>query len=137
MEQLIDLMPLDCIHENGAFYPFAVVSDAVDEFNKRIEPRNGALGECTIPILTNWQGPPEARYLQVDLSRASHIVRHVWIDDFILKCKVTLLGQYAEMAREMDFHFLGVPRATGVTGDDGVCTKYTLITVDLALPELT
>ncbi len=135
MEQLIDLMPLDCYHENGAFYPLIVVEEAVNDFNTR-NPK-GMVGESSMPILI---GLPEEmhmdRYTRVELSRASHIVRHFWIDDGILRCKVFLLGKYAQLAEEMDFEYYGVPRATGVSDEQGVCSKYTLITVDLSLPDL-
>lgn len=137
MEQLIDLLPLDVFTDGGAYYPLSVVEEAAYDFNKRIEARNGTMGECNVPDIKDWQGPPETRYMQIDLSRVSHIVRNMWIDGGYLRCKVFLLGKYAELARELNFDYLGIPRATGATNEQGVCTKYTLITVDLSLPELT
>ena len=137
MEQLIELMPLEVVTEAGNFYPLSIIEEASNDFNKRIEDRNGTPGECGIPPLTDFQGPPEIRYLQVDLARVSHIVRHTWIDGHTFMCKVFLLGKYAQLAQEMNFDFLGIPRATGSFDDSNVCNKYTLITVDLALPELT
>lgn len=136
MEQLIDILPIDSYTVTGHYYPLIVIEEAVAEFTERVKERNGTLGECTVPELADWSGPPESRYMQVDMSKVSHIVRHVWIDNSVLRCKVHLLGKYAEIAKEMNLDFLGVPRATGVTDEQGICTKYTLITVDLALPEI-
>ena len=130
MEQLIDLLPLDCYLDNGCFYPAEVLQSAVEEFNERTKD-HPMMGECTIPSIMDME-----RYVRIDISRVSHIVRHVWVDDGYVKCKIQLLGHYAELARELDFDYKGIPRATGVTAEDsGVCSKYTLITVDLALPE--
>ncbi len=130
MEQLIKLLPLDCYLDNGCFYPADVLTAAVDEFNER-NKETPMVGEC--------ESPPNAttdRYVRIDWSKVSHIIRHVWIDDSHIQCKVHLLGHYAELARELDFDYRGVPRATGVTNEEsGVCSKYTLITIDLALPK--
>jgi len=138
MEQLIQLLYLDAPDPNGLIYPTNVVEDACTEFTDRIKKRGGMLGECGIPTDINWDNDPPARYMEIDLVRASHIVRHVWIEDHTLNCKVQLLSKYAEIAQELNIDFLGVPRATGAFEESSkMCTKYTLITVDLALPELT
>jgi hypothetical protein len=137
MEQLIQLLPLDVPDPNGIIYPTNVVEDACTEFNNRIKKRGGMLGECGIPPDISWDNDPPARYMEIDLVRASHIVRYVWVEDHTLQCKVQLLSKYAEIAQELDVDFLGVPRATGAFEEGSkTCTKYTLITVDLALPEL-
>jgi hypothetical protein len=137
MEQLIQLLYLDVPDPNGNIYPTNVVEDACTEFNSRIKKRGGMLGECGIPIDVDWNNDPSGRYMEIDLVRASHIVRHVWVKDHELQCKVQLLSKYAEIAKELDVDFLGVPRATGSFEEGSkTCTNYTLITVDLVLPEL-
>ena len=137
MEQLIQLLYLDTPVNNGIIYPTGVIEAACLEFEERIKPRGGVLGECGIPTDINWDGDPPARYMEIDLTRASHIVRHVWVENQTLNCKVQLLSKYAEISQELNVDFLGIPRSTGVV-DEGskMCTKYTLITVDLAVPEL-
>ena len=138
MEQLIQLLYLNVPNPNGGIiYPSNVIEDACMEFEKRIEKRGGMLGECGIPIDINWDNEPPTRYMEIDLVRASHIVRHVWVEDHKLQCKVQLLSKYAEIADLLNVEFLGIPRATGVIEEGSkTCTSYTLITVDLALPEL-
>jgi hypothetical protein len=77
--------------------------------------------------------------MSIDLGRVSHIVKHMWIEKRRMVCKVKLLGKYAEIAKHMDIEFMGVPRAVGVIegkAPERVCTKYDIITVDLALPDM-
>ena len=139
MEQLIDLLYLDELDPSGVIYPTAVVARAVQEIEERIKKSDGILGECSIPMNTNFNTTPDLRYQSIDMGRVSHIVRHVWIEKKRLKCKVKLLGQYAQIRELMPVSFEGVPRAIGaVEGSDKekVCTEYTLITVDLSMTEL-
>lgn len=134
MEQLISLLPIDVCTDSKHIYPRTIIEEAIKEFNGRVA--KGVAGECSIPPVHDWGGEPSERYGSVDLQRVSHIVKHVWIDDGWLMCKVHLLGKFAELANELDIHYQGIPRATGTMTEEGVCTKYTLITVDLASPEL-
>ena len=139
MEQLIDLMYLDELDPSGVIYPTEVVARAVQEIEKRINKTDGILGECSIPVGTDFYATPDIRYQSIDMGRVSHIVRHVWIEKKRLKCKVKLLGQYAQIRELMPVSFAGVPRAIGAVegkGKEKVCTEYTLITVDLAMTEL-
>ena len=139
MEQLMQILLLDTPDANGVIYPTGVIETACFEFEKRLkEGRGGILGECGIPTGINWDGDPSGRYMEIDLSRASHIVRHVWVEDGKLNCKVQLLSKYAEIADLLNVDFYGIPRSTGAfEAGSKVCSTYTLITVDLALPELT
>ena len=122
----------------GITYPVSVVEEACLDLGERIQKYGGVLGECSIPPGVIWDGDPTERYTAIDLSRASHIVRHVWIENKQLHCKVQLLSKYAEISEFLNVDFLGIPRSTGVIDDASkTCTTYTLITVDLALPELT
>jgi hypothetical protein len=139
MEQLIDLLYLDELDPSGVIYPTDVVALAVQKIEERIKKTNGILGECGIPVGTSFDRSPDIRYQSIDMGRVSHIVRHVWIEKKRLKCKVKLLGQYAEIRELMPVSFEGIPRAIGVVegkGKEKVCTEYTLITVDLAMTEL-
>jgi len=133
MEQLIDLIPLDVPTAGGSFYATELIEAAMMEFNERAG-EHGVLGEFGPPVV-NMNEEPEARYLKIDIANASHIVKNMWIDGGYLRCKVHLLSKYAEIANLMNLDFRGIPRATGVMDEQGVCTKYTLITVDLASPE--
>lgn len=132
MEQLIDLLYLDEPGPNGIIYPTAVVQVAVTEFEERIKNSGGILGECSIPAETQLDKEPTDRYTSIDLGRVSHIVLHMWIDKRTLKCKVKLLGKYAQITDLLPLTFEGIPRATGHI-ENKVCTLYSLITVDLAL----
>lgn len=138
MEQLIPILPLDVpIRDGGPVYPTSVVEDAVHEFEKRIEGKGGQLGECGLPPDVDLSAEPSMRYYGVDLLRASHIVRHVWIDNGVLTCKVHLFSKFAEMAQLLNFDWNGIPRAVGEYDAAGqICTKYTLITVDIDMPEI-
>jgi hypothetical protein len=139
MEQLIYLLPLDTPVHNGTIYPSSVIEDACREFEERIKKRGGMLGECSIPPDINWDEdvPIPERYMNIDLARASHIVRHAWVENGSLNCKVQLLSKYAEISDLLNIDYLGVPRSTGsIEAGSNVCTAYTLITVDLAMPEL-
>ncbi len=139
MEQLIQLLYLDELDPSGILYPSPVVVNAVGEFEKLIQKYDGVLGECSVPDGVNWDGEPDLRYMTIDLGRVSHIVKHVWIEKRKMMCKVKLLGKYAEIAKLMNLEFKGVPRATGVIEGkepERVCTKYDIITVDLALTVL-
>jgi hypothetical protein len=137
MEQIIQLLHLGVPDPNGIVYPTNIVEDACTEFNARIKERGGMLGEYGIPADINWDTEPPTRYMEIDPIRASHIVRHVWVEDHTLQCKVHLLSKYAEIADLFNVDFLGIPRATGAFVEgSSTCTKYTLITVDLILPEL-
>lgn len=139
MEQLIDLLELDKMTSDGVIYPTAVVAKAVAAFEERIKKDGGVLGECSPPQNTQYAETPDVRYQSIDTNRVSHIVRHVWIDNKLLKCKVKLLGRYAEILDLMTLSFHGIPRAVGtMEGSDTqkVCTDYTLITVDLSLNDL-
>ena len=129
MEKLLELMRLDEPDKLGTVYPTAVVATGIAEFEERIKTSNGILGECSPPS-------SDARYGYIDLSRVSHIVQHIWIDKKILKCKVKLLGQYAQIADITNAEFEGVPRAVGFLEGQKVCTEYTLITIDLSLTEI-
>lgn len=135
MEKLLELMRLDEPDKTGIIYPSAVVLAAVKDAEDRIALTNGILGECTPPI----QEPSgvKARHAYIDLSRISHIVQHIWIENKRLMCKVKLLGQYAQVEDIMTLGFEGVARATGIIEGERerVCTEYTLITVDLSLPQ--
>jgi len=139
MEQLIELMRLEEPHEiTGVIYPTGVVLKAVEQFEARIKesPESGGiLGECSPPAYDPARGL-DTRYRSIDLVRASHIVRHLWVEKKTLICKVKLLGKYAEMAKYLDINFDGLPRATGVIEGENVCTDYTIITIDLISPEL-
>ena len=74
--------------------------------------------------------------LTIDLARASHIVKHVWIENAVVYAKIFLLGRYAEIADQLKVDFLGIPRAVGeISGKSKTCTSYTLVTVDIILPE--
>ena len=139
MEQLIDLLYLDELDPSGVIYPTEVVARAVKEMEERIKKTDGILGECSIPTGTNFYATPDARYQSIDMGRVSHIVRHVWIEKKRLKCKVKLLGRYAQIRELMPVAFEGIPRAIGAVEGSGkgkVCTEYTLITVDLSMTEL-
>lgn len=129
MEKLLELMRLDEPDNQGIVYPTAVVAKAIAVFEDRIKSTNGVLGECSPPL-------SDARHGYIDLSRVSHIVQHVWIDKKILKCKVKLLGQYAQIEDITTLDFDGIPRAVGVLEGQKVCTEYTLVTIDLSLTEL-
>ncbi len=133
MEQIVELLVVDKPDHSGVTYPLSVVEDAVNDFNKRIEAKGGILGECGIPQDIDPEG---RRLLEIDLPRASHIVRHVWINNAVVCAKVFLLGKYAEIADQLNLNFLAIPRAYGdINGVKKLCTKYTLITVDIILPE--
>lgn len=129
MEQIIELFPVES-HEAGNYYPLVVIEEAIDEIEKRIAEDGGVVGEMGIPLPAD----DPARIGSIDYSRVSHVVQHVWIDNGMVMCKVRLLGKYSELREIMGVEFSGIPRAFGQIGDDGVCTKYTLITVDLGLP---
>lgn len=140
MEQLIDLLYLDQrLESTGVIYPTAVILRAVQDFEDRIKSSGGILGECSMPTGTDMEQEPSLRYTSIDMGRVSHIVQHAWVENNLLKCKVKLLGQYAQIAELMPVEYEGIPRATGaVEGNprDRVCTEYTLITVDLSLTEI-
>ncbi len=139
MEQLIDLLYLDELDPSGVIYPSAVVARAVEKIVERINKTDGILGECGIPVGTSFDRSPDERYQSIDMGRVSHIVRHVWIEKKRLKCKVKLLGQYAQIRELMPVTFEGIPRAIGAIegkGKERVCTEYNLITVDLAMTDL-
>jgi len=135
MEKLLELMRLDEPDNQGIVYPTAVVAKAIAEFEDRIKSTNGVMGECNPPS-TNSSTGVDPRHGTIDLSRVSHIVQHIWIEKKILKCKVKLLGHYAQIENIMNLEFEGVPRAIGVLEGHKVCTDYTLITVDLSLMEI-
>lgn len=137
MEQLIQIMRLDEPDEIGIIYPTLVVKDAVQNIEERIQHADGVLGECSPPPRDEID-ESDSRLVSIDLARTSHIVKHLWIEDRTLMCKVKLLGKYADIAKHMNVEFHGVPRATGIIDGkepDRVCTKYTIITIDLALIE--
>lgn len=139
MEQLIDLLRIDELDEVGVIYPAALMRKAVADFEERINLTEGVLGECSPPVGAQFDNSPDMRYMSIDMGRVSHIVRHVWIEQNWMKCKVKLLGQYAEIRNLMPVTFDGIARASGlVEGVPGelVCTAYTLITVDLSMKEL-
>ncbi len=138
MEQLIELMRLDEPQPStGTIYPVAVVAKGILVIEKRIQDYQGVLGECSPPPTNSATSiAADYRYGCIDLSRVSHIVKHVWIDRKTLMCKVRLLGKYAEMAKEMNMEFGAAVRATGLIEERKVCTAYTLITIDLLMPEL-
>lgn len=139
MEQLIQLLRLDEPDLDGNIYPQAVVNSAVQKFEERIQKYNGVMGECSIPNDLQMAQNPDVRFVSIDLGRVSHIVRHVWIENKTLMCKIKLLGKYAQLAELMDVEFLAVPRAGGeMDGVKGrlVCTNYSLVTVDLVLPSM-
>ena len=138
MEQLIELMRLDEMQPNtGTIYPVAVVAKGVQVIEKRIQDYQGVLGECSPPSVNSITSiAADYRYGCIDLSRVSHIVKHVWIDKKTLMCKIRLLGKYAELSKEMNMEFGAAVRATGLVEESKVCTAYTLITIDLLMPEL-
>jgi len=138
MEQLIELMRLDEPCPNGTIYPTAVVAKGVKDIEDRIALTNGVLGECNPPAAKAGSVEITKRFTRIDMARVSHIVQHVWIDNKTLMCKIKLLGKYAEISHHMDITFGGIPRSTGLLEGDNsnVCTEYSMITVDLALPEL-
>jgi len=59
----------------------------------------------------------------------------MWVDGGYLNCKIKLLGTYAEICLLLNFEFLGIPRASGIITEQ-VCSKYNIVTIDLAMPEL-
>ena len=128
MEQLVALLELDTLDHNGVIFPTSVVEDAVVEFNKRVDANGGVLGE-----LGHVHTDDSDRFLAIDVSRASHIVKHLWVDNAILKAKIQLLGKYAEIVEHLDIEVLGVPRSFGGFKDQ-ICTSYTIVTVDIELP---
>ena len=136
MEQLIPLLYLDVPTEpSGVIYPVGAVNDACKEFEELIEEHGGVPGEYGRPPIDTSNAPTN-RYQAIDLTNVSHIVKHVWTENGVLMCKVHLLRHYAEMAEHLGFEYRGIPRAVGVTDEKlGMCTKYTLITVDIALTD--
>ena len=130
MEQIVELMVVDKPDHSGIIYPLSPVEDGIADINKRITEKAGVLGECGIPLIVDGG----RSVLSIDLVRASHIVKHVWIENAIVYAKIFLLGKYAEIADQLKIDFLGVPRAIGEINGK-VCTAYTLVTVDIILPE--
>jgi hypothetical protein len=133
MEQLITLMPLDVVLENGTVFTTAIVKDAVSEFNERANLTYGIFGEYAMPLTGEYS---MSRYTSIDMGRVSHIIRHMWIEHGLLMCKVHLLSKYAEIAQLMGIEYQGIPRAMGRIDEQGICVSYALITVDLAVPKL-
>ncbi len=123
-------MVVDKPDHSGIIYPLSTVEDGIADINKRITEKAGVLGECGIPLIVDGG----RSVLSIDLVRASHIVKHVWIENAIVYAKIFLLGKYAEIADQLKIDFLGVPRAIGEINGK-VCTAYTLVTVDIILPE--
>ena len=130
MEQIVELLTVDKPNHSGIIYPLSIVEDGITDINKRITEKEGGLGECGIPMIVSGG----RSVLDVDLVRSSHIVKHVWIENAIVYAKIFLLGKYAEIADQLKIDFLGVPRAIGEINGK-VCTTYTLVTVDIILPE--
>jgi hypothetical protein len=134
MEQIVELMVLDTPDPAGIIYPFSVVEDGITDINRIITEKEGVLGECGVPNLSVSNGGRGV--LTIDLARASHIVKHVWIKNSVVYAKIFLLGRYAEIADRLKVDFLGIPRGVGkINGKNKMCTEYTLITVDIILPE--
>lgn len=131
MEQIVELLVVDKPDSSGIIYPLSVVEDGITEINNRITQVGGVLGECGVPMLASG-----GSVVEVDLARASHLVKHVWIEHAVVYAKVFLLGKYAEIADQLKVDFLGIPRAIGeINGKNKVCTAYTLVTIDIILPE--
>jgi hypothetical protein len=130
MEQIVELMVVDKPDHSGIIYPLSIVEDGITDINKRITEKEGVLGECGVPMIVDGG----RSVLSIDLVQASHIVRHVWIENAVVYAKIFLLGKYAEIADQLKVDFLGIPRAIGEINGK-VCTAYTLVTVDIILPE--
>lgn len=133
MEQLVIVMEADKPDHHGVIYPQELLASAVDDFLERMKVQNHSIpGECSPPPMDE-NTPPE-RLQQVDLERASHLVKNMWMEDKIVKAKISMVGKYAELA-EAGLEYSVIPRAFGSIGADKVCSKYVLITLDLAYSE--
>jgi len=130
MEQIVELLVVDKPDPSGIIYPRSIVETGIIDINRRITEKEGVLGECGIPVIVDGG----RSVVSIDLVRASHIVKYVWIKNDIVCAKIFLLSKYAEIADQLKIDFLGVPRAIGeISGK--LCTMYNLVTVDIILPE--
>ena len=136
MEKLLELLVLDTPDESGVIYPASVIMDAVYDFETRIRDsgeEEGVFGEKTPPQYAKGRGIPND-FTVIDIASISHIVKHMWVEKKKLICKIKLLNEFAEMEKE-DKPIFGAVRATGIIDERNICTTYSIITVDLVIPE--
>ncbi len=124
MEILVELTKIDCIDpDTGFFYPMGVMTKAVGIVEDRIGRNDGILGE-EIP-------PPGELCEYINLSKASHVVKHLWITGNTLMAKLDLVGKYKDMSRA-GIQFQGFLRAfTSLSDDKKTVESMTIVTIDL------
>lgn len=125
MEIRVELLTLDEKDpRTGLIFPSEVMTEAVEEFDKRIRDNAEAIpGEWCPPADTNF-----IEYL--DMAKVSHIVKWCSIEGNRVVAKLHLLKHYAELY-DLGVHFSGVLRPVVSLDKQGVVTKCKIITVDL------
>lgn len=128
-------MVLDTPDDLGVVYPSPVVLDAVREVENTIRESDieGIFGEQSPPDYDHGAGIP-SDYSVIDISRISHLVKHMWVENKTLMCKIKLMKEFVEMEKN-DYPIAGLVRATGILDENNVCTSFSIITVDLVISE--
>lgn len=128
MEILVDLVKVDCTDPiTGFIYPRGIVVQAIESAEERIRNNDGILGE-EMP-------PPEEVCEYINPSRASHVVKHIWIKGDTVMAKLKLVGKYNEMSHA-GIQFQGFLRCFSSIADDKITVSgMTIVTVDLLYRE--
>lgn len=137
MEQLVIVLQVDQYSGEGVTYPRNVAVKAIESFQERLDANHEAIpGECGAPSLPKDKEDVVSAisYLTINLERASHIVKAIWLDGNVMKAKIKLIGKFAELAKA-GVEFSVIPRMVGDVNEELVCTKMTLATLDLAYIE--
>lgn len=81
MELTVNVMKFDTPNKSGRIYPKFVMEEAIKQFNEN-KNKFGTFGEI---------GPTQASSF-VELSKISHKVKDMWIDEDNLKCNIETLN---------------------------------------------
>lgn len=131
MEIIVDFM--DISEEpnpiNGVIFPVEVSLDAVKKFQARVndEEKISVFGEMRNPA-----GDMESPYT-IDLSRASHFIKKVWVGDNTARARISFLkGSTLEDLYKNGWKPIIIPRIVGFwSPPDGICSSFDIITLDI------
>ena len=128
MEILVKLIKVDGTDPiTGYVYPKSLVVQAIEQAEERIARNDGILGE-EMP-------PTEDLCEYINPSKASHVVKHMWIKGNYVMAKLKLVGKYNDMSHA-GIEFQGFLRAfTSLDTDNVTINGMTIITVDLLYRE--
>ena len=131
MEIIVDFMEIsgELNPINGVIFPVDVALEGVTKFQERVndEEKISVLGE-----MINYTGDMESPYT-IDLSRASHVIKKVWVSDNIARARISFLKDSTlECLYKSGWKPIMIPRIVGFWSPlSNICSSFDIITLDI------